>query len=356
MGTLYLHIGHNKTGSSWIQSSLARSQVVLAHHGIVYPLTRPYDPAEPAKLPSSGNGKTLLRSRETFRKHLAASGRGDSPAVLFSSEYMMGELRKQPLNLKSFLEVARGHGLERIQVLLFIREPVEHAASTFQQQVKMGKRDDTIDAWFAQYDSPVRSSQALENLARYPEVALTVRNYSVCRQRLLAEVEDWLGLSEGTLERPPVSRVNRSLTGGELVLQTALNRRLGPSSRFLGRSLVQQLPNIEPEPVWPTREAQEAMLERLRPAIEQINARVPEAHRYRCEVQEPETRSDYGLTAEQLELIGDLFGRAIARDHGAFSLTRLPTRRLLGAIQQKLVRGLRRRVGRKALRKLLQRT
>jgi hypothetical protein len=355
MGTLYLHIGHSKTGSSWIQSSLARSQVVLAHHGIMYPRTRPDDPAGTRQIAFGGNGKTLLRSPAIFRKHLAASGLGDSPAVLFSSEYMMEELRKQPLDLKSFLEAARGHGLEQIKVLLFIREPVEHAASTFQQQVKAGKRHDTIDAWFAQYDRPVRFSQAVENLARYPEVALTVRNYSVCRQRLLAEVEDWLGLSKGTLERPPVGRVNRSLTAGELVLQTALNRRLGRSSRFLGTSLVEQLPNIEPELIWPTREAQEAMLERLRPAMEQINARVPEAHRYRYEIREPATRSDYGFTAEQLELIGDLFGRAVAGDHGVL-LTRLPTRYLLGAIQQKLVRGLRRRVGRKALRKLLQRT
>ena len=62
MRRLYLHIGHSKTGSSFLQASFANSVAALAEQGIGYPLAARHvtEAAEGWRI-SSGNGGLLLR-------------------------------------------------------------------------------------------------------------------------------------------------------------------------------------------------------------------------------------------------------------------------------------------------------
>ena len=58
MKTLYIHIGHHKTGSSFIQSSLARSAPILANYDIIYPLDENMQAATKG-IVNIGNGNML---------------------------------------------------------------------------------------------------------------------------------------------------------------------------------------------------------------------------------------------------------------------------------------------------------
>ena len=95
MRTLYLHIGHGKTGSSYIQSSLVLSRDALAAQGIAYP---PYktDAAAAAGGMSSGNGKPLFQALESgWRAALLAWRLARIEGnVLLSSELLLRYLEK----------------------------------------------------------------------------------------------------------------------------------------------------------------------------------------------------------------------------------------------------------------------
>ena len=146
--TLYLHMGHAKTGSSWIQTSLRMSQDTLSTHGICY---APGDrlPTDADHRITSGNGRGFLDSQQSMTSRL---GRGDIPpdaSILFSHEDWGHDLDQR---VSDYLpKVALQHGFMRVSVLLFIRDPLAHASSVWQQDVKGGGQHHGIDEYFREY-------------------------------------------------------------------------------------------------------------------------------------------------------------------------------------------------------------
>ena len=69
--------------------------------------------------------------------------------------------------------------------------------------------------------------------------------------------------------------------------------------------------------MFPPIAVQRAMIERLRPAMEQVNAKVPDGERYSLELQEPFIDTEtLRFSREQLDLIGDVLGRHLAVSRG----------------------------------------
>ena len=121
--TLYLHMGHAKTGSSWIQTSLRMSQDALSAHGIRY--------AEGDRLAvdadhriTSGNGVGLLKSEESMSARLGRSDIAPDASTLFSQEGWGSDL--DPIVASNLSRIAEQHGFGRVSVLLFIRDPMGH--------------------------------------------------------------------------------------------------------------------------------------------------------------------------------------------------------------------------------------
>ena len=214
--TLYLHMGHAKTGSSWIQTSLRMSQDALAAHEIRY--------AEGDRLAvdadrriTSGNGVGLLDSEASMAARLGRSDIAPDASILFSREHWGSDL--DPSLASHLSRIAEQHGFERVSVLLFIRDPMGHAYSAWQQAVKRGGRCQGIEDFYREYAFPQNVARTLETLAKCNGVEVRVRNYSRCKGRLLEETAAWLDLPEDSLQRPTVTRVNRSMTRAELALQ-----------------------------------------------------------------------------------------------------------------------------------------
>jgi hypothetical protein len=344
MALLHLHIGQWKTGTSWIQASLRLSRAALAQAGIDYPPRRER-PGLGASEITSGNGRGLLRGEAALAEALAAHAPAPGRHLLFSSELLQKEMREAG-DLAFIPRAARAAGLDGARVMLFVRDPVGHAASFVQQRVKRHGDTDDVEALFGRFDAPVQALELVERIEAAEGLELRLRNYSACRDSLLAEMADWLGVPEETLARPPAARINRSLTAGEFELQRALNAAMGADAQFLADAVCERLPELQADLMLPAPEVQEAMLERVAPAMAQVDRRLPEAHRYRRDLRPPgAAREAFSFTSEQIALIAEemvrprLALRAIRRDPAAHFGARALLRAALRRAARRLRRG-----------------
>lgn len=353
MSALLLHIGQPKTGTSFIQASLRLSRAALAAHGIVYPARDDPGEARPEAI-TSGNAQYLLRDEATFARELAAHRGAAEADHLFSSEHLMNELALLP-DLAALPRVAGAAGFQRVRILLFIRDPIANLSSESQQLIKRGGATETVDAYAELYDKPERIAHLLDRLAALENVEITVRNYGVCRDRLLDEVADWAGLPAGVLTDPGVARVNRSMTRAELELQRALNRVVsdGRSRMALSDALCERLPGIRPDVILPSLVAQEAALARLAPAMARVDAHAPPEHRYKRDIQTPSVfDEDLRFTPAQIEVTAEALGGEIEQlRHRLAKAERDPAvrfgaRRLLEALVQRATMRLGGKLGR----------
>lgn len=284
MRKLLLHIGHGKTGSSMLQSSFRLSRGRLAGTGITYGAGADENVIDELQI-TSGNGTGLVSQPGALAATLAPHA-GGSDHLLYSSEMLFGEFLKLK-DPERLIADARKAGFDGIDILLFVRDPMGHASSLWQQGVKRGGKTEPIEAAFRAYKFPALVAKFLKTVQPVDGYAVTLRNYSACRKSLLAETERWLGVPEGTLVAPKAARVNRSMTRAELELQMAFNAHLGKCGDLISDPLCEKLHDVRPDDIRPPVEVQQETWDRLQPPIRTVNAVLPKEHRYRFDVKEP---------------------------------------------------------------------
>ena len=316
MPGLYLHVGHSKTGTSWVQAALRENAAGLAQGGLVYPTFDGIGDERGAEI-GQGNGLALAAAPvDELELHLRVIGRVARPAgVVLSSEEFFPRLtmHDDPTVLP---RAALAAGFDRVEMLLFIRNPVGHAASLWQQYLKRGGGSAPIETFFEKYRVPERVGRFLDRFMSMDGVGLTCLNYDRHRRDLLTPLRAWLGVP--ALAPPRATTVNRGMTRAELALQMALNRRIGRAGRVLSDALCVGLPDLPPEPVYPNPDCQRAMCDRLAPMLARVNAHLDEAERYRPDVAPPRKDAEgatLSFSAEQIELIGTALGGEIRRLH-----------------------------------------
>ena len=289
--TLYLHVGHGKTGSSWLQSLFAINAEALQQIGIKYPTehVNDNDNAIQGKT-TSGNAYGWARDPFILDEKLTRLGSDTPDSVLLSSEWLFDEIigwsnadpdNSYPMRLD---EVVRKHGFEDISVLLFIRNPISHASSLWQQVVKRhGETRQFADFLKVLKPFPPRVALFLDILEQVTCAQVFVRNYSLVGSDLVSTTSDWLGIDKGLLELPPVKIVNRSLTLGELELQRHLNIELGPSGELWSNPVCEELPNLKADifPISP--KDQMAHWESLADWVQNVNSRIEESQGYKLD-------------------------------------------------------------------------
>jgi len=132
---LYLHVGHSKTGTSWVQAVLRENGAALAKGGLAYPVFHGIGDEQGAAI---GQGNGLAIAVGPLEDGLRAIDRTACPAgVVLSSEEFFPRLAQydDPAVLP---RAARAAGFERVAILMFVRNPVGHAASLWQQYLKRG--------------------------------------------------------------------------------------------------------------------------------------------------------------------------------------------------------------------------
>lgn len=325
MTVLYLHVGHSKTGTSWIQAALRENAAALAARGLGYPTSDGIGDEQGAEI-GEGNGLWFaLTPSADLGAGLRALDRTACPAgVVLSSEEFFPRLSAWD-DPPALPRAAAAAGFERVEILFLIRNPVGHAASLWQQYLKRGGGSAPVEAFFEKYSVPERVARFLDKFMGQNGIAVTCLNYDRHRHDLLAPLHAWLGLPVLALTPPRVPHINRSMTRAELALQTALNRRIGRAGRILSDALCVGLPELKPDRIYPDPDCQAAMCDRLAPTLARINERLPEAERYQRDIR-PVDENVSGATLcfgpEQIELIGAALGGEVRRLREALAAER----------------------------------
>lgn len=271
---LILHAGHPKTGTSALQCAFARSIPRLAAQGIHYPA--PSDlAAVQAGTVSSGN---IHAPRLAERYRAAAPRVPPEGRLLFSTEAAFRVLPAEPAPLEALLR----DGVP-VEIVLYLRNPVSLARSVYAQMVEgrglQAPFDDFLEG-FAFLDSVERFLDLCDRLG----VPMWVWNYATAPSAAFEVMEGVLDLPEGTLDRPPVGRVNRSLGRAEIrILQQIAARSGQEAAAAVGRALCDRLPELPPDPPQASAAAYGAYARRVAPQVARMNARLPEEAQLRVE-------------------------------------------------------------------------
>jgi hypothetical protein len=302
---LFLHVGHGKTGSSYIQSILStHRQRIFDKLGINYPSVENDKSAE-GKI-SSGNGGIFLRNPAQVQ-HVHQDSRENS--ILYSSEFLFS-MRKRWLNANTIKELLSYY--DNIEILIFIRNPDEILSSAYQQAVKRGGYTQSIDTYLEQFEFISEVKEFLENAVRFKNVKLTVYNYSNVRDKIALLLAQWLG-SDETFD-VPFPPINRSLTYAELVLQGEINKHFGRSGDLVADDLCECLPHIKADTIYPSSKAWADFREKMLPTLNAINAIVPESEKLAFDEQLSSNSSlQSALSIAQIQVVAASIFSKLAR-------------------------------------------
>lgn len=304
MKTLYLHVGHPKTGSSSLQSALALSADSLKDAGILYPdMTNHFARAKKGHI-TAGNVHAVKRPMQDYLKEI---GEIEQDAILFSNEGIFSVLRNG--NLPELVEDMRGLGYE-IKVLCFIRNPLDHAVSSYQQFVKRHGYSAAFGPFLTKYNMPLIVSNLLKNL-RAAGIEATFLNYSLHKDDIANLLEDWLGLERDFLTRSERVSVNRSLSTAELELQRIYNTHLGQDAAKISDALCNELPSVRSG--YPPLACGDLsdFLEKTTKILKEVNSILPQGEGYQIpdiedvtgKFPNPEETGPLDFSAEQLDLV-----------------------------------------------------
>tara|TARA_A200000159_G_scaffold52201_2_gene48148 strand:+ start:5163 stop:6095 length:933 start_codon:yes stop_codon:yes gene_type:complete len=302
---LLLHVGQDKTGSSFIQSTLANSIEVLKQANICYPINKKVMQASKGKI-SSGNAGLLLNLADVVKLD-------NSDKYLFSSEKLFRTLFDDA-HMNAIQNLKEALGITKIKVLLYIREPLEHFSSAYQQAIKRGGYTESVQEFVKLYAHTKKVCDFVTKCNNTPDVDLTVINYSDQKHKLINTLEKWLAIESGKLIEPTMKRVNRSLSLGELEFQRVANEFFGKKASILADRLCETLPEIAAQQVVITEESQQLVLDKVKPYCDSINIVLQnigqESSQYKCLKPKPQYEDNsYNFEKSQITLIADVFSK-----------------------------------------------
>ena len=198
---LYLHIGTNKTGSSFIQSSLIENKANLVSEGVYVPPSKWDEEMRAGKI-TPGNGHQLahLLIRGTrselsayFRKVFRQAEESNSKKVVLSSEVLIRLFSNYEI-LELLTSSAKVCGFKSIKAICFFRNLYQHALSLYKHRAKDGRHSDYSKWLGADYET-LRVTQPFLTHFKHFDVNWSFRVYKKDPEYLLKTFyNDFLGV------------------------------------------------------------------------------------------------------------------------------------------------------------------
>lgn len=247
---LFLHIGTEKTASSFLQTVAARNRDWLQNKGIFFPHAGKNEKMMQAGKISPGNGKDLYEAlkREQYDEVFAllkccrqAAENLRCGKVLISNENLLEPLAN-PEIAENFLTLLQRTGMTLAPFLLMLREPVDQALSLYKHRAKSGDLE-SLEKWLATgYHLPFYLQGFFEWVDQRG-LGLYLAQYQNDSSWLVRGFfETWLGLSD--LPAWEETSVNPSLTLSELFLIRGLRQTRPAWVSFLYDSLL-DIPKVK---------------------------------------------------------------------------------------------------------------
>lgn len=230
MKTLYLHCGAHKTGSSFLQTLFSRNREFLQKSGIHYPVSNAEYDMQMGNI-SPGNGKDLssnLREKglsevlNILRNGVKEAENRECHSLLYSAESLFHTFVKDE-KVERIYEAAQSAGFTSVKALVYLRDPVSHALSTYKHRAKRGDHPD-FRLWVRSKYETMDLLQALNRYYNQFPVEWSCRLYRPDSEFMAqSSFGDWLKTTVPPI--PADDRVNRSLSLNEIrllqILKTA---------------------------------------------------------------------------------------------------------------------------------------
>lgn len=297
---LYLHIGTEKTGSSFLQSQMVCHRETLQQAGIWFPKAGKWEREMKAGRISPGNGVTLWehlrddRMSETsklLRKYQQeAEGKG-CHAILLSNENLL-EVFSKVGTFEQLQDVCAALSVQLTPMLLLLRNPVGQALSLYKHRAKNGKIDG-VESWVAEgYQLAKDLDGFLLQLERKTTCCILRKYRKDSHYLMQVFFGDWLGLP--TIPPWQEREVNPSLSLSELVLMRQV-RQLRPTfTPFLYQRLLSVPTQQKSDDLYLKRYTKEYLnyyLARYQPVWQRCNKWLPEAEKLQLPVASAEAPS-----------------------------------------------------------------
>ncbi len=309
MKEIILHIGHGKTGSSYLQSCLALNRDKLLDIGIDYPVHSSFKEAKRGGI-SSGNGALFLKN------YLNAESLSEQNKILYSSENLFRHRSLSRTFPKILEEEWLSKALEyfgpKIKIIVFTRNLFEISFSIWGQYIKRGGGKHDLNTFLKLTTNSNPYNDLLEwlNLSSKYNCQINLRNYSNHKDNLLnVFLEDLIG-KKAKIEdfiQPKNKNVNRSLTFSEYEVQRICNF-LNTSKPDLSDLLVNELPDIKSMEIKCSMESYNIVKNANIEVINNINNQIDKNESIKIESPEAVTYKENNiqhtfLTEEQIKII-----------------------------------------------------
>jgi len=310
---IILHIGHNKTGSSYLQSFLAINRKKFLKLGINYPYTKSFKHAKQCGI-TSGNG--LL-----FVENLNIESLNEKEIILFSSELLYRKLLYKDWDF--FQKFLKKNG-PQLKIILYSRNLFAHALSRWGQRIKRHKEVKDIDSYLRNNALSDVHLCVLKwiTLSKEFNFELIIRNYSKHKTNLLDTfLKDVIEKKNINMKfnLPKYKQINRSLTFSEYEIMRVCNKIKNLKGN-LSDLLIYQLPLIEGTKVKCNQKTYDLLYEKNIETINKINAQINEDESI---IIEPPEKVVYGmndfayrsLSEEQISLISSYIKNHIKQEN-----------------------------------------
>lgn len=309
---IYLHVGHGKTGSSFLQASLALSTQKLAEQNILYPYHRSFEAAKKGKI-TSGN---MDRSNDLlpFVSQVVEEQSGFGTYV-FSNEALFHRMNEDDLS--------RLASEYQVRVVLFGRDPLEYVVSMYGQAVKRGGFAGGFSEFVETHPASGNMSARVLSFIKDAKAAdcdIAFVNYSRSKDKVLQKFETAIGCQPNTLVVPPVKVVNRSMSRAELYFLRHVNKYLDRwGGRLISDPLCNRLPEVASERPFMSSSFLDRFFKKQRPVLEELNTLIPEEEAFDVSFpsdwkSEEEDEVSFSYSKAQIEIIAESLAGQIAKD------------------------------------------
>jgi len=221
---LYLHIGTEKTGSSYLQTMAAINREGLLRERIWFPRGGRLEAQMIAGQISDGNAQPLTdaineddwqKVFELLKEKYTEGIQKKANKILLSNELMLLALSSKD-RIERLVKATKEVGYSTVYFLVLLRDPVDHAISLYKHRAKSG-RIKSIEDWITEGYSYGAGLGYFFDAADIISDDLTVRKYAP-QQKSIDTIlfKDWLSVSD--ILKAPKKQVNPSLTLSELAL------------------------------------------------------------------------------------------------------------------------------------------
>jgi hypothetical protein len=228
---LYLHIGTEKTGSSFLQSYLAKNRLMLKSHSLYFPdagkrendmQSGRISPGNASELNALLSQKSWLKVEHWMKNKYKAAKTDGCTKLLLSNETLIKTFSETDV-LARFIEIAKEQGFELQDLFLVIREPVGQALSLYKHRSKNGDMLPIAD-WLRHKYTLVDDLQNFYQNIETAKIGLRQYPYQKNSEYLVDIcINKWLNLNEDVgIEH---TSVNSSLTLSELKLMSEIKKQ-----------------------------------------------------------------------------------------------------------------------------------